>query len=387
MSAPRHLVAVWNPAYASDAMDAHLSTLLEWAAKGDPEEAYVWWGKLRSANRQQPLPHTADVLALQAQIEQEIETHLYLTDYRSLYVAHLDEVTADDVMTDSSDEQAHAPAYYQKLGSADFWFRLLDIRRLVADDTLETVALLQGLRNVHYNNRPVSLYGGMVNLPLVVTAEIPHRWFGDKEQLTDGHLWAERDAELRSEVPRLARELRDNLIGHTLWSLLEPGTRTFLATAEAVFRARRDDPRFDFSGPAVEYAKAVEMELNTLLFPALRRALRSARPPEREIVVDGRRLDLGGVVPHQTLGTLRTLLQHNDTVQRGIRGALPHDHSWLIGQLPYQLASLGDLRNPAAHSGSVGREGVISMREEVLGIGGEGILVRIARGKMRNASS
>jgi hypothetical protein len=29
MSAPRHLVAVWNLAYASDAMDAHLATLLE----------------------------------------------------------------------------------------------------------------------------------------------------------------------------------------------------------------------------------------------------------------------------------------------------------------------------------------------------------------------
>jgi hypothetical protein len=112
-------------------MDAHLATLLEWAAKGDPEDTYVWWGKLRSANRQQPLPHTADVLALHEQIEQEIETHLYLTDYRSLYVAHLDEVTPDDVMADSPHEQAHAPAYYRKLGAADFWFRLLDIRRLV----------------------------------------------------------------------------------------------------------------------------------------------------------------------------------------------------------------------------------------------------------------
>jgi hypothetical protein len=28
---PRHLVAVWNPSYTDDAMDAHLRVLLRWA--------------------------------------------------------------------------------------------------------------------------------------------------------------------------------------------------------------------------------------------------------------------------------------------------------------------------------------------------------------------
>ena len=379
MTVPRHLVAVWNPAYATDAMDAHLASLLEWAAKGDPDETYVWWGKLRSANRQQPLPHIEDVLALQEQIEQDIETHLYLTDYRSLYVAHLDEITADDVMTDSPHEQAHAPAYYQKLGSADFWFRVLDIRRLVADDTLETVAVLQGLRNVHYNNRPVSLYGGMVNLPLVVTEDAPHRWFGDKDQLTEGHLWAERDAELRSEVPRLARELRDNLIGRTLWGVLEPGTRTFLATAEAVFRPHQDDPRFNFSSPAVEYAKAVEVELNALLFPVLDRSLKGK---DRVVFVEGKPLNVGGRVPHQSLGALRYLLE-DETVRRAMRAALPQNGNWLTGVLPTRLELLADLRNAAAHSASTAPEQVTDAREEILGIGQDGLIPQIARARLR----
>ena len=378
MSAPRHLVAVWNPAYATDAMDAHLATLLEWAAKGDPDETYVWWGKLRSANRQQPLPHTEDVLALQEQIEQEIETHLYLTDYRSLYVAHLDEITADDVLADSAHERSHAPAYYREQGAADFWFRLLDLRRLVADDTLETVALLQGLRNVHYNNRPVSLYGGMVNLPLVVAADTPYSWFGDKEQLTENHLWAERDAELRSEVPRLARELRDNLIGRTLWSVLEPGTRTFLATAEAVFRARREDPRFNFSGPAVEYAKAVETELNALLFPVLDRTLKGK---DRRLYVDGKPLDVGGRVPHQSLGALRYLLE-DDAVRRALRAALSQHGTWLTGILPVRLEVLADLRNAAAHSATTEGEQVSDAREEILGSGKDGLIAQVARAKL-----
>jgi len=73
-------------------MDAHRRVLLdaitEWRAdKCGDDDVYVWWGKVRSENRQGPLPHLAEVLALDAEIlgEGEGEMHLYLTDYRSLY--------------------------------------------------------------------------------------------------------------------------------------------------------------------------------------------------------------------------------------------------------------------------------------------------------------
>jgi hypothetical protein len=41
------------------------------------------------------LPHAAEIAAIQSQIDDAVETHLYLTDYRSLYVGQLGEVTAD----------------------------------------------------------------------------------------------------------------------------------------------------------------------------------------------------------------------------------------------------------------------------------------------------
>jgi hypothetical protein len=40
-----------------------------------------------------------------------------------------------------------------------------DIRRLVADDTPAVMEELKRLRNTRYHDRPVSLYGGMVDLP------------------------------------------------------------------------------------------------------------------------------------------------------------------------------------------------------------------------------
>ena len=389
MPEPRHLLTVWNPAYAENALDAHLRVLLRWAERSrdpaDPaspeDDVYVWWAKVRSPRRDGDLPHAAEIAALDAQIRDGVETHLYLTDYRSLYVGWLGEVTAEDVLGEE-EEPEHAPSYYRQL-EADFWFRLWDLRRLVADDTPGVIEELRRLRNTRYHDRPVSLYGGMVELPLIVTRDDGARWFVDRDLLTGDRLWAERDADLRADTGRLARELPDNLFGREVWERFETATRTFLTSAEAVFRARRDDPAFDFSGPAVEYAKAVETELNALVFPRLRRRLEGALLKDREVVTgDGHRLDLGGRVPHQSLGAILRLLEHDDVVGRALGGAFGSaDAGWLRSTAPRELRGIVDLRNPAAHSEAVGRERVEAVRAMVMGVGCEGVLVRIARAK------
>ena len=388
MTASTHLLTLWNPAYANDALDAHLRVLLRWADRhraGEAEEddVYVWWAKLRSSNRETGnVPHAAQILAIDAQANADVETHLYLTDYRSLYVGKIGEVTADDVLA-LEDELAHMPAYYQG-HKADFWFRLFDIRRLVDDDTPTVIQETRRLLNLRYHDKPVSLYGGMVELPLLVRHVDEPSWFSDKSALTEGSLWAERDAQLRVDTSRLAKDLPENLLGYETWTALEPATRNFLTTAEAIYRARREDPSFDFSGPALEYAKAVETEFNALLFPRLRRRLQHAALMEREVVVDGRRLDLGRPVTHQTLGVIRRLLEKDTLVARAIGGTFANaDAGWLRSNAPLDLEFVMGLRNPAAHTGSVGLDEATRLRERVLGIGQEGLLVRVARAKGR----
>src|SRR5690606_7257366 len=126
------------------------------------------------------------------------------------YVGHVGEITTDPVL-DHAEEWQHAPAYYRG-EMVDHWYRLFDLRLLVADDTLETIEMLRGLRNTAYGDRPVSLYGGMRDLPLVVTEDPPRAWFSDVGLLTGDRRWVERDAELRGETARLARDLRDNVL-------------------------------------------------------------------------------------------------------------------------------------------------------------------------------
>ena len=64
---------------------------------------------LRSTNRLGPIPHLKDILALKDQLDDH-ETHLYLTDFRSLYVSHLGDITADD-LAGMHGELEHLPAY------------------------------------------------------------------------------------------------------------------------------------------------------------------------------------------------------------------------------------------------------------------------------------
>ena len=195
-----HLVALWNPSYAADALDMHAQLLLEHvrrADEGDAEwdDAYVWWGRVRSPNRQQPLEHLPQVLALNNGLDARDELQLYLTDYRSLYVAEVIAVEEGDKKTTDA---AHTPEYYRRDGlSCDCWFKLADIRALVHDDTLAVQEELRQLRVITYNDRPVSLYGGMVNLPLLVKRPDGTRFFDEDERdlLNAGALWVAADAE------------------------------------------------------------------------------------------------------------------------------------------------------------------------------------------------
>lgn len=174
------------------------------------------------------------------------ELQLSLTDYRSLYVAEVLAVEEGDKKTS---DRPHTPEYYRRDGlSCDCWFKLVDIRALVHDDTLAVQDELKQLRVTTYNDRPVSLYGGMVNLPLLVKRADNTCFFDEDERelLNDGDLWVAADAD-RFGLGGLMSDLRDNRFGVAAWRGLLPTTRTFVATAERLMRDHRRDTSFDIS--------------------------------------------------------------------------------------------------------------------------------------------
>lgn len=379
-----HLFTVWNPTYEADALQLHLEVLLATmreAREGTREhdDVFVWWGKVRSVNRQAPLPHLGDVLAVDAQIETDDtdapEVQIYLTDYRSLYVAHVGAVKNGSDFT----PDAQVPAYYAAHGlKCDCWFMLWDIRQLVSDDTTAVAATLAMLRNTRYNDRPVSIYGGVVDLPLLVTCADETRWFDDatRERYTGGRFWAEYDAEQRG-VGEMQRELRLNRFGTAAWTALDPGVRRFIASAEATFRAHRDDMAFELSPVIVSLANAMEVQVNLLL----RAAMRGASPDVRFTNIEGQTVDLShaGAL---SLGALARAIPETKARCDWLRSKLEQGE-WFVSSLPPMLAELAEQRNDAAHGKGVAREDVVRVRERLNGVGSVGVLVQLAGVRVR----
>ncbi len=343
--------------------------------KRDRDDVYVWWGKVRSVNRQAPLPHLPEVLALDAQIDPDDpnapEVQLYLTDYRSLYVAHVAAVKAGATFV----PDAQVPAYYAARGlNCDCWFQLWDIRQLVWDDTTAVATELAKLRNTRYNDRPVSIYGGVVDLPLMVTCADETQWFdeGTRARYAADRYWAEYDAEQRG-VGEMQRELRLNRFGIAAWTALDAGVRRFIATAESTYRAHRDDMAYELSPVVVSLANAMEVQVNLLL----RAVMRGAPADVRFTNIKGQTVDLAqhGSL---TLGELARAIPETKARCDWLKAKLDGG-DWFATSLPPIIAQLAEQRNDAAHGTGVARDVVTRVRERFVGVGSAGVLVQLAQ--------
>ena len=372
-----HLVAVWNPSYAADALDTHAQLLVDHinaaaANRAAWDDAYVWWGRVRSQNRQRPLEHLPQILALDDGLSEREEMQLYLTDYRSLYVA---EVIAVETGDKHKTDPAHTPEYYRRDNlSCDCWFKLSDIRVLISDDTLAVVDQLRHLLVVTYNERPVSLYGGMVDLPLLVTRPDGARFFDEDERdlLNDGDLWVTADID-RFGLGGIMADLRDNVFGVKAWSALLPTARTFVATAERLMRDHRRDASFDFATVLVELSKAVEVQTNAVVQSTLAKA-----PVEIRWGNDkGQSVDYGSSRANSA-GELAWVISHDRERMNYLAGHVT-DGKWFTEQFPPILEDLAFYRNPAAHSARRSREEILPHRDRIIGVGCEGDLVKLSR--------
>jgi len=172
--------------------------------------------------------------------------------------------------------------------------------------------------------------------------------------------------DLRGQIGQISADLRDNLFGRSVWMSLESATRTFLAAGEAVLRTRREDPIFDFSGPAVQFSKAVEVELNALIFDATSAQLSSGKDDERYVSIESRRIDLGDASQHETLGAMKRLLTN-----ARVTGHLTREYGSNVGyltepnKLQLRLGQIQTYRNRAAHKDPVTVEEALKVRASV----------------------
>jgi hypothetical protein len=219
----------------------------------------------------------------------------------------------------------------------------------------------------------------MVELPLIVTRDDDARYFDPdvRERLVEGRYWVEFDAE-RTGIGEMERELRDNVVGEAAWNALDPSSRSFIATAESLFRSHASDPAFDFSSVVIDFSKALELETNL----AIRRALARVSVAERRVNIDGRTTDLASRDSWASLGEAARVIGENEELNRVFRQRLQNG-DWFAMSVPPILRKFADVRNRAAHKEAVSVADVRPLRNQLLGIGMPSILVELARARAR----
>jgi hypothetical protein len=186
----------------------------------------------------------------------------------------------------------------------------------------------------------------------------------------------EFDAE-RTGAGAMQQELRENRFGNEAWSALDPAARSFIATAEKLFRDHRNDAAFDLSAVIVNLAKAIEVQANA----TLRAAVRGADVALRSVNIDGASRDLsrgGGL----SLGQLARVIGGERRLNEYLRKRLANG-DWFAMSLPPILDELAAYRNPAAHRGTIAREDVVRLRNRLLGVGSKGELLELAQVRVR----
>jgi hypothetical protein len=223
--------------------------------------------------------------------------------------------------------------------------------------------------------RPRTYYGGMVDLPLVVTRPDEATLFDDDEleAAGDPELWAKFDAMHGSGMLSVERSLRDDLLGEAAWSALGHSSRTVIASGEKIYREHRDDPSFDFAGVLGVFAKAIGVHVARVL----PRVLRKLPGHLRMINLDGRTVDLAGKTTFGLAVTVHILTDHGRRTQAIAAAAT--NGSWLVNQFPAILDAFRDVHNPGTHSDRIDCRTAKHWREQMLGVGGVGHLVELSR--------
>jgi hypothetical protein len=122
----------------------------------------------------------------------------------------------------------------------------------------------------------------------------------------------------------------------------------------------------------VDLAKALEVQANLVV----RQGLAGEPAKRRRANIDGATRDVA-VGPALSLGQLGRVLAEERELAQAVAGRL-RDGEWLVRQGAYVLSDIARHRNPAAHSEPVSRAEAERIRNQLLGIGCYGELVRLA---------
>ena len=323
---------------------------------------------------------------LMASTSSDSPLQLFLSDYANLYVCKVTSI--------AKEQPAESPAYYeQKQLDVELWFLITDMRELVRDDfTSVRDNFLANFITLH-NNRTFAIYGNDYTYPLFITLKSNQSYFAQDESHYHNMFKTNEQIQIR-------QHLIDYTFGTKLANALLPDSMESLINAEIEYLANRENPLYDCTGIVLLYAKSMEQEIMRfyrVLFATLvefESTLTEVESPLAAITYSVQEVESsvqewleGKAKSTPALGTTKHLRKcaqqvleqwKHDKAYKLDSSLNKHEISYLAGiKLGSFINTLQAVRNPAAHASSPSLAQASTLRERILGIGRESVLITL----------
>ena len=274
----------------------------------------------------------------------------------------------------------------------ELWFVISDMRELVREDfTSVRDNFLANFITLH-NNRTFAIYGNDYTYPLFISLKSQQDYF------TQGPHY--HNMFKTNEQIQIRQHLIDYIFGSKLANALLPDTMENLINAEIEYLANRENPLYDCTGIVLLYAKSMEQEIMRFyrtLFATLvefESTLTEVESPLAAITYSVHEVESsvqewleGRAKSTPALGTTKHLRKcaqqvleqwKYDKAYKLDSSLNKHDISYFAGiKLGSFINTLQTIRNPAAHASSPSLAQASTLRERILGIGRESVLITL----------
>lgn len=341
----QNLLILFNPYYQKDVIDTHITILKDKGAVG--------FGKIKSSLSALSSPKELDWESLSS-VSPASPLQLFLTDYSSLFVAKVVEISKEI-------DSTLVPNYYQEKGlKVEAWFVVVDIVELVHKDFEKIRDLyLANFVTPDYGNYTYAIYGNSYRYPLKVVMKNEINYFASNELFYPNIYKSQEFLAVKNNL--LSYVFGD--AGHRL----HPESLENLVFAEMEFEKNKEDKLYDFTGVAMRYGKIIEMEAYWFFYFFLVLLIqKEQKVKDVSFLVYGKKVkvaDFKEVYPG--LGSYKVLLA-NSIIAKAIRD---HKYKWASKDIVDNLTMIQKIRNRAAHKEKISLDEIIIARKAILGIG------------------
>ncbi|MCG3688795.1 HP0729 family protein [Aliarcobacter butzleri] len=363
----QNLLILYNPYYQEDVIEQHLKVLIE--------NQKVAFGKVKSKLKNTEHNFQDELEIIYKNVDESNHLQLFLTDYSSIYVAKVVAVSNDDLYD-------FAPAYYKEKNlEVETWYVISDICEIVKNDFEKTRnEILANFTTTNFGNHTYAVYGNSYVYPLVVDMKNKVDYFNYDEEFKYYF-----DIFKSAKYLAIKQNIIDFSFGSKYIFAMHPNSLNNIISSEIELQEHKLDKTYDFSSIAIKYSKTMEQEIYLFIKTLFKILIEKSNDIKHiQYTVQGINYNMPEILEYKpNLGTYKFLLKLSlveNVIKENFEDIV---YFFIRKKFINYINFLQDIRNEVVHGKPATLKEVNILRENILGIASESILIDILKYKQK----